>query len=109
MKEFLTQNFEWVIGAAFLLVFMIYVVHMMKKAKRIDREGITADGVVTRVEHDCSADSGDTYTTYVEYRDEKGELHESVMSMNSVQEFRQGEKLRIRYIPGEYKYARPVK
>ena len=47
--------------------------------------------------------------TYVEYRDETGELRESPMSLLNSVEYGTGEKVRIKYIPGEHKLVRPVK
>ncbi|MBR2546224.1 MAG: hypothetical protein IKE93_08690 [Erysipelotrichaceae bacterium] len=43
------------------------------------------------------------------YYDEKGEIHESPMTLTSVVEHEEGEKLRIRYIPGKYDMVRKVK
>ncbi len=108
MTEFLTQHFEWVIGGLFLLVFLISFFRILKKVKRVDREGLTADGVVTRVEYVHDTDSHDTYITYVEFRDEKGETHESALGMTLNQEHQPGDRVRIRYIPGDFKYVRPV-
>lgn len=81
-----------------------------QKSKKIDAKGTETDAVVSRVVESWDPDTASSsYTTYVEYRDETGELRESPMSLSSTVEFGTGEKVRIKYIPGEHKLVRPVK
>lgn len=110
MKEFITQNFQWIFVALVIGFFVFQAVSLLRKAKKIDANGTETDAVVSRVVESWDPDTASSsYTTYVEYRDETGELRESPMSLSSTVEFGTGEKVRIKYIPGEHKLVRPVK
>ena len=110
MKEFLTQHFELIIGIIVVGLFIIKAATMLKKAKKIDREGLETDAVVSRVEEIWDPEThSSSYTTYVEYKDEDGVLRESPMTLTQNVEYERGESVRIRFIPGEHKLVRPVK
>ncbi|MGX8716262.1 MAG: hypothetical protein ACSW8A_10975 [Lachnospiraceae bacterium] len=81
----------------------------MRKAKKIDKEGIETDAVVTRVEDTSEIESAaSSYTTYVEYRDENGVRRESCMALTLQVEHNVGDKVRIKYVPGIYDMVREV-
>ena len=110
MKEFLTQNLSWILPAIFISIFAIQAIWLLKKAKKIDREGIITEAVVSRITEHWDAESvSSSYTTYVEYKDETGTLRESPMTLTQKVEHDPGEKLLIRYIPGDDKLVREVK
>ena len=110
MIEFLTQNLEWVLAAAALIVFALQVVRLVRKAKRIDREGYTADAVVSRIEEvQDSKRTSTAYATYVIFTDREGITRECPMSLTVNVEYDVGQALRIKYIPGDYKLVRALK
>ena len=110
MIEFLTNNLTWILPVVFVLVFLIILVRTLRKARKIDREGIITDAVVSRVWEDSDAESaGTSYVTCVTYRDEEGKQWESFIARTPRPEYEIGQELQIRYIPGEHKMVRPVK
>ena len=109
MIDFLKENYALVIGAVIVVVAVVRVVLTLMKANRIDKEGIETDAVVTRVVEDFDPDNAVTsYSTYVEYRDENGELRESYMALTMDAEHEVGDKLRIKYVPGVRDLVRAV-
>ncbi len=110
MKEFLTQHFEFLFAAVALCVFAVAVVRLLKKAKRIDREGLVADAVVSgfRESYDSETHSR-SYTTMVRFTDRDGVKRECPMSVSSEIEYEVGQELRIKYLPDDWKMVRPVK
>lgn len=110
MKAFLTSNLSWILPLVFVLVFLLILVRTLRKARKIDREGIITDAVVSRVWEDSDAESaGTSYVTCVTYRDEEGKERESFLARTMRPEYVVGQELQIRYIPGEHKIVRPVK
>ena len=110
MKEFLVQNMEWLLAAAALIVFIVLAVRLVKKAKKIDREGLVADAVVSGFKEAWDSETHSTsYTTYVRFTDRDGVVRECPMSLTRQVEHSVGDELRIKYIPGEYKLVREVK
>ena len=110
MIELLKTHYFWVIGAILVAVVFIRVVLTLRKASRIDRDGIETDAVVTGVEETSDLDSaGSSYSTYVEYWDENGEMRESYMALTVYHEYAVGQKVRIKYVPGVHDLVRPVK
>lgn len=97
--------------AVFIVVFAIGLIPLLRKAKKIDKEGIETDAVVSRVERDFDTPdtSGSSYYTYVEFTDQDGVRRECVMTMGITAEFEQGDKVRIKYIPGQYDMVRLAK
>lgn len=107
----MSDNLIFIIAiAVFLVVFGIALMRVMKKAKRIDQTGIETDAVVSRIEKDFDTPdtSGSSYYTYVEFTDNEGVKRECVMSMNITVDYKIGDKVRIKYIPGEYDMVRPA-
>ena len=101
MADFLKDNYVLVIGAALVIIPVVIVAFTLMKARRIDRDGIETDAVVTRVEENVDPDSASSsYSTYVEYEDENGERRESYMALTMHPEYEVGQKLRIKYVPG---------
>ena len=110
MKEFLTQHIDLVLAVIGLCVFAFFFVRTLKKAKKIDREGLVASAVVSRVELDRDVDTAsDSYLTYVRFTDRDGVVRECPMAISSEIKYEVGQELRIKYLPGEYKMVREVK
>ena len=110
IKEFVTQHLELVIGAVVVLVFAIQGINALKKAKKIDKEGVETDAVVCRIDETFDPDNNDTsYTIIARYRDENGEIIESPMALNPSERYEVGQEVRIKYVPGIRNMVRPVK
>ena len=110
MQEFLTQNLNWILPVVAVLVFAVLAIRTLRKAKKIDAEGLETDGVISRIEETSSAeDATSSYTTYVEYTDDQGQLRESPISLTVRVEHRVGDAVRIRFLPGDYKLVREAK
>ena len=107
--SFLTDHFELCVGIVVILVFCILAGRALTKAHRIDREGIETDAVVSTVKEHFDPDLIDsTYTTYVTYTDRDGRTVESPMTLEDSVSYEIGDKIRIKYIPGDTKMVRPV-
>ncbi len=111
MLGFIGEHLEIVLIVAAVLFFILQAARLVKKAGRIDRVGIETDAVVTRVEDSVDPDfmASHSYTTYVEYMDDTGELIESPMSLSHEAGHSPGDSVRIRYIPGDRELVREVK
>ncbi len=107
--EFVSEYFEWILVFIVVGVFAFQAARLLKKAKKIDSEGILTDAVVTRVAELWDPDTASSsYTTYVEYREENGEVRESPLSLTQDVKYEAGDRVRIRYIPGEHTLVRPA-
>ena len=110
MKDFFTQHLDIIFFALGLCVFAAAVVITMKKAKKIDKEGLTADAVVSKIIENNEVDGNDvTYTVYVQYLDRDGVKRESPVSVRSERTHEVGDEMRIKYIPGKYRMVRETK
>ncbi len=110
MKEFLSKYLEVIIGAVFFMVFVFQVIRLLKKAKRIDRQGDVTAGIVSRVEELWDPEThSSSYITYVRYRDENGVTRESPMALTPNVEHEEGDEVLIRFMPGEYDMVREIK
>ena len=109
VNTFLSQHFMWIVGIIVIGVFLFQASRLLTKAKKIDREGIETDAMVSRVEEIFDSDNlSSTYTTYVEFRDEEGSFCECPMTLSSDVTYEVGDHVRIRYLPGERELVRPV-
>ena len=105
--EFLQKYLYWIIGALIVIVFVYQAGKALRKAKKIDAEGLETDAVVSRVEEHTDPDTaGATFVTYVRYTDDEGRYRESPMAYTPDAPYREGQKLRIRFLPGDYKLVR---
>ena len=110
MKEFLTQHFTLIIGVIFVGLFVFQAARALKKAKKIDSYGVETDAVVSRISETWDPETtSSAYTTYVQFRDRDGVLRECPMSLTNKAEHSDGEKIRIRYMPGDFEMVREVK
>lgn len=110
MAAFFSQHFMLIIIVIGVAVFIVKLRSLLKKAHRIDDQGIETDALVSYVGKDLATDvSSSSYYTYVTYKDEHGTERESIMQMGSDPEFEEGEKLVVKFIPGEYDMVRFVR
>lgn len=107
--DFIRDHIEGLFGALVLTVFVIKLALVLKKAHRIDREGIETDATVVRIEESTDAEGSVTYESIVRYRDDLGTVRESPMAFTGFQEHAVGDAVRIRYIPGEFDLVREVR
>ena len=108
--SFVTDHFELCVGIVVILVFCILAGRALAKARKIDRDGIETDAVVSRIAEAFDTDNlSSSYTTYVQYVDRDGNTVESFMTLDDTAEYQTGDRVRIKYIPGDTKMVRPVK
>ena len=109
MKEFIARYGGWIVGAIVVMWFAWRAGRLLKKAKQIDREGIETEGVISRIEEVRDPDTAsDTCTTYVQFRDDRGQIRESPATLTDSAEYTVGEKVRIRFLPGDYEIVRII-
>ena len=107
--DFIARHMELIIIAA-VVVFVVRAARVLLKARKIDREGIETDAVVSRVEEQWDPDTASSaYLTYVRYRDENGEFRESPMALTSSLSYEEGGQVRIRFVPGDDELVREVR
>lgn len=107
--DFIARHMELMIIAA-VVVFVVRAARVLLKARKIDREEIETDAVVSRVEEQWDPDTASSaYLTYVRYRDENGEFRESPMALTSSLSYEEGEEIRIRFVPGDDELVREVR
>lgn len=110
MKEFFLEHLELIVGAITVAVFAFEAVRTLRKAGKIDREGIETDAEVSRIDEIYDPDtSSSSYTTYVRYTDADGNTLESPMDLSSDIRYSTGDRVRIKYIPGDHSIVREVK
>ena len=110
MSGFLSRHLELIFGVLIVFSFIFWACRALKKAKKIDREGIVCEASVSRIEQLWDPDSANqTYAVYARYADEKGEIRETPMYYGPEPGYRIGERIRIRYIPGEESLVREVR
>ena len=113
MVDFIKENWPIIVGAVLFVIFLIRFLRTLAKhlklSKRIDQEGIEKYAVVSRVVIDTDADGDTTRTTYVAYRDDTGVERESPLAASITARYEQGDRLMIKFLPGEYDMVKPVK
>ena len=102
----------YIIIAVIVIAVAAGVVYNFKRSQKIDREGVEADAVVSRVKeiekeneegiHDVE------YQYYVRYRSQSGETVEARLG-NPPRFLTEGTQLRVKYLPEKPKYALMVK
>lgn len=67
-----------------------------------------ADAVVSKVNKTYDEETHENqYTFYVTYTDENGTEREARL-MTKSEDYQKGQTLRIKYLPGKYKTAKPI-
>ena len=107
------QNFAYIFGAVIVVAIVAGVIYSIALARKIQKNGIEADAVLTRVETNTTTDSdGDVSTTttyYVTYVNREGQSVEAKLMTEPPRSVRQGASLRVKYLPEKPKYAVPLK
>ena len=110
MTQFIAQHPGLIFGIIAVGVFIFQAVRVLKKAKKIDREGIITDAVISRVEETWDPETtSSSFTAYAQYKDEHGECRESPVALTDTPEYTSGQMIRIRFIPGKYDMVRIAK
>ena len=102
MEEFM-NNYGLIITAVLFVIFGGGFVLAMLKNLKIEKEGLPVDAVVSRVEYDTDEDGSTTENVYVVYEDADGIRRESLAAVNSARKHCKGDKLRVKFLPGDYK------
>ena len=109
LKEFAARHLELLFGIAVVGGFLIAAGIALKRAKKIDRDGIETDAVVSGIVSHYNPGTHDTgYTIYVSYTADRGERIESPLALDPKEEYTVGQTVRIKYVPGMKKMVRPA-
>ncbi|MBR0282690.1 MAG: hypothetical protein IJQ81_14090 [Oscillibacter sp.] len=107
------QNFAYIFGAVIVVAIVAGVIYSIALARKIQKNGIEADAVLTRVETHTTTDSdGDMTTTttyYVTYINQEGQSVEAALMTEPPRSVRQGASLRVKYLPEKPKSVVLVK
>ena len=107
--DFVRDHIELIFGLIALLIMIVKVASLVKKARKVDERGIVTEAVVSRISEVFDPDNASSsYTTYVEFVDKSGVTRECPMMISSVIKYDKGERVKIRYIPGDYELVRLV-
>ena len=105
--EFLKDNIMLILVGSVVVGFIIRFVLIAMKVSKIKKEGLETEGVVSRVEYDPGDENNSSnYYIYVKFRDEQGVEHESTGGIYSTREYNEGDKVRIKYLPGDYEFVK---
>jgi hypothetical protein len=109
ISGFASQHLDLMLFLIAAVVFAVLAVNAVRRARKIEKDGIETDAVVSRIDENNDPDlQKSSYTIIVKYRDDKGEIIESPMALDPSARYEVGQKLRIKYIPGLHKQVRPV-
>ena len=96
----------------FAIAAVIGIVYVVKRNNAIKKNGVEVDAVVSRIkETETANDDGSfdtTYTYYVKFRNQDGQTVEAKLG-NAPGFTREGDRLRVKYLPEKPKYAILVK
>ena len=102
----------YIIIAVIVIAVAAGVVYNFKRSQKIDREGVEADAVVSRVkEIEKDNDKGGNdyeYEYFVKYKTQSGEMVEAKLG-NPPRFLTEGKQLRVKYLPEKPKYVLMVK
>ncbi|MDO5439268.1 MAG: hypothetical protein Q4F09_04510 [Erysipelotrichaceae bacterium] len=109
MIKTLLSHWEYLLAVLVILVFCIRAYILVRRAKTIDKDGILTEAVVTRIEENWRSEPSETsYSIYVQYSDANGAVVENVLAAGTDKGYSVGQKVRIRYLPGEDGFVRPA-
>ncbi len=103
------MNLEYILIAIVVAVFAVRAYMLVKKANKIDEEGVETEAVVSRIEDISMVGDPETYTTYVVFTDDQGVERECPMTLSKTITHDVGDEVTIRYIPGQYELVREAK
>lgn len=102
----------YVLIAVAVIALVVAAVFTIKRNQAIQKNGVEADAVVSRIEENENRDDDGhrdvTYTYYVQYQTQDGKTVEAKLGNEPAHLF-VGSKLRIKYLPDKPKYVIPAK
>ena len=102
----------YIAGGVIAVAFIIGLIYSIKRNQKINANGVETEAVVSRIKEIESRDSDGAITTsyeyYVRYRSETGETVEAKLG-NAPRRVREGDTLRVKYLPEKPKFALVVK
>ena len=103
---------KYVLFGAVVALLLGFVIYTVIRNRKIRKNGVEAEAVVSRIEVEESVSSEDgvdyTYTHYVTYRNLNGETVEAKLS-HAPGRTRVGDAVRIKYLPEKPHFAVLVK
>ena len=102
----------YVIGGLIAVGIIVAIVFVVKRYNNIKKNGVEADAVVSRIEeNETINDDGSTdysYTYYVRFTAQDGQVIEARLG-GAPRFTREGEQVRIKYLPEKPRYAIIIK
>ena len=100
----------WILGVILVAGVVRSFVSTAVKARRIKKEGIETNAEIVRIEYTPSdSDFSESYDFHVVFRDEYGQSHEARCGVVDPRSLNKGDKIRIRYAPGQYDLVEQVR
>ena len=95
-----------------LAVFAIGGIWAFAVSKKVKKEGIETEAVVSRVEiHEWTGGTGDTWAQnnvteeyYITYTNQEGQTVEAMLTNPVSNTFKKGDRIKIKYLPGRQDY-----
>ena len=98
--------------AVIVVIIAISFIYSYKRSQKISQNGIEVDAVVSRMEEketeDADGNRDVTYDYFVRYQNQAGETMEAKLG-NPPRFIREGDHLRVKYLPEKPKYALMIK
>ena len=102
----------YVIGGVIVVILIVGFIFNYRRSKKINAQGVEADAFISRIQEiEHTDDNGNRdveYQYYVKYRDGSGAVFEAKLG-NPPAFAREGQQVRIKYLPEKPKYALMVK
>ena len=106
-----------IIFIVILAAFAIGGIWAFVVSKKVKKDGIETDAVVSRVErHEWSGGTGDTWAGdsvteeyYITYTNQEGQAVEALLTNPGNHTFKEGDKIKIKYLPERQDYPVLVK
>ena len=103
---------KYILFGAVVALIIGYVIYTVIRNRKIRKNGVEADAVVSRIEEEQTVSSEDgvdyTYTHYVTYRNPQGETVEAKLD-HAPGRIRVGDTVKIKYLPEKPHFAVLVK
>lgn len=95
-----------------LAAFAIGGIWAFAVSKKVKKEGIETEAVVSRVEiHEWTGGTGDTWAQnnvteeyYITYTNQEGQTVEAMLTNPGSNTFKKGDRIKIKYLPGRQDY-----
>ena len=108
----MSSTLIYIVGAVIVIAIVVGIVFSIRRNLAIKKNGIEADAVISHIKETESTDSDGnidtTYTYYVRFQTQDGNIFEAKLG-NAPRFTREGESVRIKYLPEKPNYAILVK